>query len=27
MKQMMQEGELTSFAMYSLYRTNTAHEQ
>jgi len=24
---MTQEGELTSFALYDLYRTNTAHEQ
>jgi len=24
---MMQEGRLTSFALYDLYRTNTAHKQ
>jgi len=24
---MTQEGELTSFALYDLYRTNTAHKQ
>jgi len=24
---MMQEGALTSFALYDLFRTNTAHEQ